>query len=115
MLRIAIALAAIGFNASAAAQNERMTMTAENLLGVCTTAHPDSVGFCNGFVQAAHDFPATESYIPSACPPQGTTRTQLVELYVEQAERLFAVQPQHRHNPAILVARAIMARQYPCQ
>ena len=114
MLKITIVLAAIGFSATAAAQDQRMMQTAENLLQVCTTADRDSVGYCNGFMQAVHDFPATTAEIPVACPPQGTTRTQLVETYVAWATRLSTVQPELLEAPAILVARNIMARAYPC-
>jgi hypothetical protein len=113
MLKITIALAFIGFSVTAAAQDQRMMQTARDLLQVCTTADRDSVGYCNGFMQAVHDFPATAE-IPIACPPQGTTRTQMVETYVAWATRLSTVQPDLLEAPAILVARNIMARAYPC-
>lgn len=39
------------------AQHPDMVMDAENLPMIRTTAHPDAVGFCNDFMQAAHDGP----------------------------------------------------------
>ena len=109
-----VLLALIGFSATAAAQDQGMMQTAENLLQICTTADRDFVGYCNGFMQAVHDFPSTGAEIPIACPPQGTTRTQLVETYVAWATRLSTDQPGLLEAPAILVARSIMASAYPC-
>ena len=108
------ASATVFFAHLATAQAPEMVMDAESLLRICTTAHPDTVGFCNGFMQAAHDFPALETSVPITCPPAGTTRTQMAELYSFQAPLVFTVMPSLRSEPAILVARGIMAHEYPC-
>lgn len=72
----------------AAAQTPGMVMDAENLLEICTTAHPDAVGFCNGFMQAAHDWPAGEQL--KVCAPAGTTRTHMAMICEREAPALFA-------------------------
>ena len=105
-------VASLIFVAAANAQPSNVTMDARNLLDICTTAHPDSVGFCNGFMQAAHDWPAGDDL--RACLPEGTTRTQLAMLYEEEAPALFAQDPMWANASGILVARLLMAQAYPC-
>ena len=108
------ALPAVAFAWCAVAQQPDMTMDAENLLSICTTAHPDAVGFCNGFMQAAHDWPGGDDL--RVCAPPGTTRTQLAMLYEQQAPELFAQYPGAgiEREPAIIVARIILVGAFPC-
>ena len=106
------ALSAAVFAHSANAQQGGMTLDAENLLTICTTAHPDAVGFCNGFMQAAHDWPSDDNL--RVCAPSGTTRTQLAMLYEQQAPMLFAQYEDTARQPAIIIARIILAGAFPC-
>ena len=108
------ALSAALFADGATAEKHDMTMDAENLLTICTTAHPDAVGFCNGFMQAAHDWPGGDGL--RVCAPSGTTRTQLAMLYERQAPMLFAQHPEAaiESQPAIIIARIILAGAFPC-
>ena len=107
-----IALSAAIIAKSATAHQSSMTLDAANLLTICTTAHPDAIGFCNGFMQAANDWPSGDNL--RVCAPDGTTRTQLAMLYEQQAPILFAQYQDASSQPAVVVARIILAGAFPC-
>lgn len=88
------------------------SMTAGNLLSVCTTADMHWIDFCNGFFQAANDQAAVAS---RACVPPGTSRTALVELYELQAGALLEAEPGLADMPGVALAIEILAAAYPCQ
>lgn len=87
------------------------TMTAQNLLRVCTTADMDWINFCNGFFQAVHDQQASAGKV---CAPKGTSRTTLVETYEANASVLIERDPSAGDRSAVEIAGKILALAYPC-
>ena len=87
-------------------------MTAKNILQVCTTPDMHWVDFCNGFFQAVHD---QQSSLGKLFAPNGTTRTNLVEIYERNAAAIIASAPSVGENPAVDVAGEILSNQFPCK
>jgi len=87
------------------------TMTAQNLLRVCTTPDMDWISFCNGFFQAVHDQQALAGKV---CAPEGTSRTNLVEVYETNAAVLIKRDPAVGEKPAVEIAGRILVAVFPC-
>jgi hypothetical protein len=102
-------LITVSFQTVALANN---TMTAKNILQVCTTPDMHWVDFCNGFFQAVHD---QQSSLGKLCAPNGTTRTNLVEIYERGAAAIIASTPSAGENPAVDIAGEIFRNQFPCK
>ena len=87
------------------------TMTAQNLLQVCTTPDMEWISFCNGFFQAVHD---QQALAGKGCAPEGTSRTNLVELYETNAAVLIERDPAVGEKPAVEIAGRILVAVFPC-
>jgi len=80
-------------------------MTGQGFVDMCSKPDNDSIGFCHGFIQAAHD-----AFSDSLCVPAGVTRADLVGLVhdflldTEDARELYAIS----------VVGAILSRRFPC-
>ena len=87
------------------------TMTAQNLLQVCTTPDMEWISFCNGFFQAVHD---QQAFAGKVCAPEGITRTNLVEVYETNAAILIERDPAVGEKPAVDIAGKILIAVFPC-
>lgn len=87
------------------------TMTAKNVLEVCTTPTPHWIDFCNGFFQAIHDQQSTTGKL---CAPNGTTRTNLVEIYERKASEIIANGSTIGEKLAVEVAGQILSHHFSC-
>lgn len=65
------------------------------------------INFCNGFVQAAHDYGAAMGLV---CTPPGVARSDLVEVFENAASTVTEL----GSETAVSVAIAAFARAYPC-
>lgn len=86
-------------------------MTTQNLLKACTTANADWISFCNGFLQAAADQAMVDD---RACLPAGTTRTELVMIFEQEAKSLIKIDPTLGGVSGISVAVGIIEKAFPC-
>ena len=87
------------------------TLTAQKLLQVCTTLNMEWISFCNGFFQAVHDQQALAGKV---CAPEGTSRTNLVEVYETNAAILIERDPAVGEKPAVDIAGKILIAVFPC-
>ncbi len=87
------------------------TMTAQNLLRVCTTPDMDWISFCNGFFQAVHD---QQAFAGKVCAREDITRTNLVEVYETNAAILIERDPAVGEKPAVGIAGKILIAVFPC-
>jgi hypothetical protein len=80
-------------------------MTGQDFIDMCSKPDNDSIGFCHGFIQAAHD-----AFSDSLCTPAGVTRADLVGLVhdflleAEDARELYAIS----------VVGSVLSRRFPC-
>tara|TARA_R110002124_G_scaffold90815_10_gene231551 strand:- start:933 stop:1277 length:345 start_codon:yes stop_codon:yes gene_type:complete len=102
-------LIVVSFQTTALANN---TITAKNILQLCTTPNMNWINFCNGFFHAVHD---QQSSLGKLCAPNGTTRTNLVEIYERDAAAIIASTPSAGENPAVDLAGEIFRNQFPCK
>ena len=72
----------------------------------------DWISFCNGFIQAAADG-ATLSGL--ACIPNGTTRTEIVELFEFHGSRAMVANPEIGDQAGLDVLIAILSALFPCE
>lgn len=107
-----VAIAALLFSSTPSLAAENNTMTVGQLLDACTRPSMHWVDFCNGFFQATHDSAAVEKQV---CLPEGTTRTELVELFELEANQLVIAHPNFAQRNGITIARAILRNAFPCR
>jgi Rap1a immunity proteins len=86
-------------------------LSAGELLEACTRPDMHWVDFCNGYFQAANDQAAIQHL---ACVKQGTTRTELVELFETRVGVLIQQRPALADEFGMSVAIAILSEAYPC-
>lgn len=94
--------------------------TTRDLVNLCSVAsgdatHDAAMGYCLGFVDAAHDYHAAitsgELLKPIACPEPTTTRQQVVEVFVDWARSNDGLLD--NESPIHGLMRAVSAR-WPC-
>ncbi len=88
------------------------TMTAKNVLQVCTTPDMHWIDFCNGFFQAVHD---QQGSFGKVCAPAGITRTNLVEIYEKKATVLISNDATEGEKLAVNIAAKILIESFPCE
>lgn len=101
----------VGISAGPAATQE-VSLTANNVLDVCTRADMHWVDFCNGYFQGIVD---AYGGVGTFCIPMGTTRTAIVTAGMAMLENTLRTRPEMgATNGATAVAAAISAI-YPCR
>ena len=98
-----------GMSSSAARED---TMSASELLEVCSQPSTNWIDFCNGYFQAIYGIVAANG---QACAPNGTSRTDLVELYEREAHKAIQGDGTIGDQPAVWIATIILIDAYPCK
>ena len=99
------AAAFLAVSVSANVQASDVRLTGAVLEDACSRANPNWINFCNGYVQAIIDANR------DICPPQGTTRTQIVEAVQSALQSQLAL----KNINAADAAHAALKSIYPCQ
>jgi hypothetical protein len=82
------------------------------LLERCASAGIGYVNLCYGYLMALADMLAIGAGEgPRVCIPQGTTSSQLRDIYIRDAR----ANPENRHLPAYVYAGLIIRNAYPCR
>ena len=91
---------------SNAGERNPAALLGADLLEVCTSADPEIMGFCHGYIQGAHDAMSDE-----LCAPLGLSRASIAAALVD----LLHSNTEIRNLHASALVLAILKNSFPCE
>ena len=104
----AIILAIVLVSNEVFAIDSKIQMKGDGFSKACTIPDESWVSFCNGYIQAVIDSVEKNDRV---CPPDGTTRTELVTITEKEITASSQLRSMNAHDAVLTVLR----RFYPCR